>query len=433
MAAALAPGPSGSACRCRSARRWRRCCSRGGRWPTRSRRCSRGSRARGGSGGPLTRAAGEPPGGADPCLSSARTRWSAAGSSSRPSERAARPTSPAARRPRWPRPRPSVPVLPGARDPHARRDARGPRRRGRARTRRAGRVRVVPNKFPALRIEGELEPSGEGLYDRINGVGAHEVIIESPDHARCPGHAAGGADRRRALRLSRPDARPAAGPALRVRHGVQEPRRARAGASLEHPHSQLIATPIVPIMVEEELAGALRHFRIKKRCIWCDIVHQERRGGGRVIVDGGRIRRPRAVRAPLSVRDVDPARRRIARASRRPRAGTSPPSRRCSARCCGACASVLGDPPYNFMLHSAPFRGPGLDHFHWHLEIIPKLTRVAGFEWGTGFLHQPDPPGGRRALPSRGSAGGPKLTPSRALCYSARRSLVQWFAGIAQW
>ncbi|PYM17474.1 MAG: hypothetical protein DMD81_08830, partial [Candidatus Rokuibacteriota bacterium] len=47
---------------------------------------------------------------------------------------------------------------------------------------------------------------------------------------------------------------------------------------------------------------------------------------------------------------------------------------------------VLGDPPYNFMLHTAPLREPALAHFHWHLEIIPKLTRVAGFEWGSGFF-----------------------------------------------
>jgi len=52
----------------------------------------------------------------------------------------------------------------------------------------------------------------------------------------------------------------------------------------------------------------------------------------------------------------------------------------------------LEDPPYNFMLHSGPLRSPSLDHFHWHLEIIPKLTRVAGFEWGTGFFINPTPP-----------------------------------------
>ena len=55
-------------------------------------------------------------------------------------------------------------------------------------------------------------------------------------------------------------------------------------------------------------------------------------------------------------------------------------------------AASSSDPPYNFMLHSAPLRAPALDHFHWHLEIIPKLTRVAGFEWGTGFFINPTPP-----------------------------------------
>ena len=141
------------------------------------------------------------------------------------------------------------------------------------------RLRVVPNKFPALRIEGELEPSGEGLYDRMSGVGAHEVIIETPDHHASlatlpPAHVADilAAYRDRMLDL-RKDQRLEYVMVFK-NHGEA------AGASLEHPHSQLIATPIVPIMVEEELVGGLQHYRIKKRCIWCDIVRQERAGGG---------------------------------------------------------------------------------------------------------------------------------------------------------
>jgi UDPglucose--hexose-1-phosphate uridylyltransferase len=54
--------------------------------------------------------------------------------------------------------------------------------------------------------------------------------------------------------------------------------------------------------------------------------------------------------------------------------------------------SVLGTPAWNLSLHSAPLKTPTLDHFHWHLEIIPKLTKVAGFEWGTGFFINPTPP-----------------------------------------
>jgi UDPglucose--hexose-1-phosphate uridylyltransferase len=249
---------------------------------------------------------------------------------------------------------------------------------------------VVPNKFPALRIEGELEPTGEGLYDRMNGVGAHEVVIESPDHdaviERLP--TAHLAEVFRAFRDRIVDL--AKDPRLEYvmvfkNHG--DP----AGASLEHTHSQLIATPVVPLMVEEELAGALQHLRIKKRCIWCDIIRQERQDGGRVILDrdGFVVVAPFASRFPFETW--------ILPGAHRSRYEDTPPGD--FAGLAAAVRHVLGrmgefldDPPYNLMLHSAPLRAPALDHFHWHLEIIPKLTRVAGFEWGTGFFVNPTPP-----------------------------------------
>jgi UDPglucose--hexose-1-phosphate uridylyltransferase len=265
-------------------------------------------------------------------------------------------------------------------------------------------VRVVPNKFPALRIEGELEPSGEGLYDRISGVGAHEVIIESPDHgaalATLPLEQI--VDVLRAYRDRMRDLR--RDPRFEYvivfkNHGE------RAGASLEHPHSQLIATPTVPSTVEEELQGALRHFRIKKRCIWCDIVHQERRGGGRVVVDGGGFvaLAPFAPRFPFetwilpaehrsSYEELDgPGLAALAQVLR---------------EVLGRMRRVLEDPPYNFMLHSAPLRGEALDLYHWHLEIIPKLTPMAGFEWGTGCFINPTPPEVAAQF-LRGEVGGP--------------------------
>jgi UDPglucose--hexose-1-phosphate uridylyltransferase len=251
-------------------------------------------------------------------------------------------------------------------------------------------LRVVPNKFPALRIEGDLEPSGEGLYDRMSGVGAHEVIIETPDHhaslATLPrAHVAQilRAYRDRMLDLRRD-------PRLEYvmvfkNHGEG------AGASLEHPHSQLIATPIVPIMVEEELEGGLQHFRIKKRCIWCDVVRQERSGGGRLILEeGGFVAlAPFAPRVPFETW-ILPATHRSSFEDTGP--GELEGLAELLGEILARMSGVLGDPAYNLMLHSAPLRAPALDHFHWHLEVIPKLTRVAGFEWGTGFFINPTPP-----------------------------------------
>jgi UDPglucose--hexose-1-phosphate uridylyltransferase len=250
--------------------------------------------------------------------------------------------------------------------------------------------RVVSNKFPALRIEGELEPSGEGPFDRMNGVGAHEVIVEAPQHdaslAGMPVDAVADvlwACRERMLDLKK-DAR-FQYILIFKNHGEA------AGASLEHPHSQLIATPITPIMVIEELAGAAQYYEIKERCVWCDVIREERRSRRRVILDadGFIALAPFAPRFPFETWIL--------------------PTRHSSAyeesgvevlrALAGALGSflrrmnrVLHDPPFNFVLHTGPLHAPSLEHFHWHLEVIPKLTRIAGFEWGSGFFINPVAP-----------------------------------------
>jgi len=248
----------------------------------------------------------------------------------------------------------------------------------------------VANKFPALRIEGELEPTGEGLFDRMNGVGAHEVVIETPTHAASlatlPVEAV--ADVLLAFRERMVDLKkdPRFEYVLVFKnHG------AAAGASLEHPHSQLIATPIIPIMVAEEMAGAARYYAMKERCVWCDIQRQERRGGRRTIVEasGFLALAPFAPRFPFETWILPT----VHRAALEESGGDE--LRNLAALLSGFLRRmnrVLGDPPFNFMLHTAPLRGSELESFHWHLEVIPKLTRVAGFEWGSGFFINPLPP-----------------------------------------
>jgi UDPglucose--hexose-1-phosphate uridylyltransferase len=250
--------------------------------------------------------------------------------------------------------------------------------------------RVVPNKFPALRIEGDLEPAGEGLFDRMNGVGAHEVIVETPHHDASLATLSAEevtevllAFRERAVDLKKD-------PRFEYilffkNHGEA------AGASLEHPHSQLIATPIIPIMVREELAGAADYYRRKERCVWCDILRQERRAQRRLILerDGFAVLAPFAPRFPCETWIV-PARHRAAFEE------SGVDELRGLAEVLGdflrRMNRVLREPAYNFMLHTAPLDEPGLTYFHWHLEIIPKLTKVAGFEWGSGFFINPVPP-----------------------------------------
>src|SRR5579859_7052875 len=132
-------------------------------------------------------------------------------------------------------------------------------------------LRVVPNKFPVLMVEGELDRQAEGIYDRMNGIGAHEVIIESPEHeqtwATLPEksiESALHAFRERSLDLRKD---------IRFKYVLLFKNHGElAGASQEHVHSQLIALPIVPRQVVNELKGAREYYQIKERCIYCDIV-----------------------------------------------------------------------------------------------------------------------------------------------------------------
>ena len=165
-----------------------------------------------------------------------------------------------------------------------------------------------------------------------------------------------------------------------------------AGASLEHTHSQLIATPIVPSMVEEELAGAIQHFRIKQRCIWCDIVRQDRRDGLRMIRRGRGLRRDRALRAALSVRDLDPARGPPVEL-RGHAGGGSRGAGQPAVEGPGRHGALPGRSP--LQLHAAQRaprgRRPSITSTGTS-RSSRSLTSVAGFEWGTGFFINPTPP-----------------------------------------
>ena len=145
-------------------------------------------------------------------------------------------------------------------------------------------LRVVPNKFPALQIEGEIDRVGEGMFDKMNGIGAHEVIIETPNHE---------------MALEDLPAKNIEdcfwGFQARVNDLKKDPRLRyvlifknhgeAAGATLEHTHCQLIALPIVPELVTKEIGGARRHFEYKERCIFCDIIAQERGTQSRIVTE----------------------------------------------------------------------------------------------------------------------------------------------------
>ena len=252
------------------------------------------------------------------------------------------------------------------------------------------RVRVVPNKFPALQIEGGLSKRGDGIYDQMNGVGAHEVILECPFHesslTQLPVE-----NIREILWVYRDRLVDLKKDSRFVYGMVFKNVGPAAGASLEHSHSQLIVTPIVPINVIEEMSGSLDFFNYRGRCIYCDMVHQELMSEKRVVLDTPNFLAfcPYAARFPFETWIL-------------PKHHNSHYEniQKIEVDEFGVVLKTilmkleiaLSKPAYNYIIHTSPFDTQALPHYHWHMEIIPRLTRVAGFEWGTGFYINPVPP-----------------------------------------
>ena len=261
-------------------------------------------------------------------------------------------------------------------------------------------VRVVPSIAQKLNLNGSLDRRGVGMYDVMDPVGAHEIIIESPKHLTDIHELSSpqiekviNTSVRRIIELGK-------NPALKYcllfkNHGL------RAGGSrhTQHVRSQIIATPVTPTRVKEELRGARFYYKYKDRCIFCDLLRQELKEEKRIIMATKHMvaMAPFASRFPFEVWIL--------------------PKRHCSdfvdikkeeakdlaivfKSLFTKLSKALNDPPYNYMLHTAPFRNtkrPGYWHsikedYHWHIEVTPRITQVAGFEWGSGFYINPTPP-----------------------------------------
>lgn len=252
------------------------------------------------------------------------------------------------------------------------------------------RVRVVPNKFPALEIEGDLNKRGDGIYDTMRGVGAHEVIIESPQHLLSTSELPEKQLREvlwcyrdRLLDLQKDK---------RLLYGmIFKNVGAAAGASLEHTHSQLIVTPIVPISVQEEIDGSLEFHNYRGRCIFCDMIQQELATEERIVLDtpGFVGFCPYASRFPFETWILPKP-----HASHYETISSTATDElaRVLRKVISRIEAAVDRPAYNYIVHTAPFDTRDLGHFHWHMEIIPRLTNTAGFEWGTGFYINPVPP-----------------------------------------
>jgi UDPglucose--hexose-1-phosphate uridylyltransferase len=251
-------------------------------------------------------------------------------------------------------------------------------------------VRVVPNLFPALTSDRRFVLEQNGLFETGPDVGIHEVIIESPHHLvsmcdQCDEEVALvlGVYRDRLIAAS---GRPNVVHAIVFKNvGVA------AGASLEHTHSQLLALPVVPATVAEEECGAQQYYQQHDRCIYCDLIEQEQRAESRVVGRSAHFVAlcPFASRFAMETWILPAEHSSHFEQTRDAQlVELAQMVRQCLLRLQVALAGVA----YNFVIHSAPFDTAALGHYHWHIEILPRIANAAGFEWGTGFHINSIPP-----------------------------------------
>ncbi len=255
-------------------------------------------------------------------------------------------------------------------------------------------VRVVPNRFPALHVEGNIDKEGDGLYDRMNGIGAHEVVIETPRRGEQieDQPLEGVTEVIRTYRARMSDLHRDA----RLRYVlIFKNFGAQAGATMTHAHSQIIATPVTPQVVKEKLIGAQAYFDRKERNIFEDILRQELRDARRIVYQNGAFVAycPYASRFPFELcvmpRRQSPDFYSLGDAETVQFADIL-------KTCLLKLRRGLNQPQYNLIIHTAPARYPKRGYwttieqdFRWHVEITPRLTQIAGFEMGTGFFINP--------------------------------------------
>ncbi|HZP00685.1 MAG TPA: galactose-1-phosphate uridylyltransferase [Terriglobia bacterium] len=246
------------------------------------------------------------------------------------------------------------------------------------------RVRVTPNKFAALSYEGERQRYIQGIRRTITGVGIHEVIVETPDHSKTT-----------ALLHDRDVETIIATYLNRFQFASQDSRVEQvtifknhgeaAGTSLEHPHSQIIGTPVITAQLRDRLINSLKHFDEFGECIFCRVLEQELRDQLRIVLETEHFVSfvQFATLTPFSMLIMP---RRHMSCFAEIRDAEAADLARNLRRTLGKLYHGLDNPDFNYTIRTAPAENCGVKYFHWYVSIIPRLTRMAGFELGSGMF-----------------------------------------------
>ncbi len=246
------------------------------------------------------------------------------------------------------------------------------------------RVRVTPNKFAALSYEGDRQRTVQGIRRTITGVGIHEVIVETPDHSLTTAQLD---DRQVELIIQ--------AYLNRFTFASSDPRVEQvtifknhgeaAGTSLEHPHSQLIATPVITHQLRDRLINSLRHFDEFGECIFCRVLALELKEGTRLVLETEHFVAfvQFAALTPFSMM-IMPKRHMACFAEMTAAEATD--LARNLRRTLAKLYRGLEDPDFNYTIRTAPLDSAAVKYYHWYVSIIPRLTKMAGFELGSGMF-----------------------------------------------
>lgn len=245
-------------------------------------------------------------------------------------------------------------------------------------------VRVVGNRYPALQQIGERVPRFDGIYSAISGVGYHEVVVESRLHNTCPALEPV-EDVERTLRAFQ-----MRGLALRDDPRIQQivyfkNHGPTAGTSLLHPHTQVMGLPVVPYTIRTRAEEARRYYIEHGSCVICRMREEEQREQSRIVAESDCFTAfiPYAAFSPFHLWIV-PRRHTMSFLSASPQE-----LRDLSVVLRLVLRKIhfgLNDPDYNYVIRSAPERERDSSFLHWYLAVVPRVTRLAGFEMGSGMF-----------------------------------------------
>jgi len=249
-------------------------------------------------------------------------------------------------------------------------------------------VRVIPNKFPFFHIEGEFDRRPEGMYDVMDAIGAHEIVVEAPEHKQSYAF------------METPQIEKILFAYRERLMDLEKDRRFQQflilknypGVFNRHPHSHILAMPVIPRRIDEEVWGTLDYYQRKERCIFCDIIKEEILMKKRVVLETVHflVFSPFASRYPFETWIVpkkhSPDFHHI---DEEEMEDLSVAIQSLSIRF----YKLLSDPPYSFTFHTSPVQGRfHRSEYHWHIETRLRIGLREGFEWGTGFFVNPTPP-----------------------------------------